>query len=142
MKFKRNIKKPDVIIDLTSMIDIVFILLLFYMLGATFTRPNSLRITLPQANGQATDQHDLRVEVVVTKTGNYVVNGHELGDTKVDSLMQAITDIAGGDNSVPVTLTADANTTHQSVVTAMDAVARLGFNKLNIATRQSEATGK
>jgi biopolymer transport protein ExbD len=142
MKFKRNIKKPDVVIDLTSMIDIVFILLLFYMLGTTFTRPNSLKITLPQANGQTTDQRDLRVEVVVTKTGSYIVNGHELGDSKVESLMQAITDIAAGDNNVPVTLTADANTTHQSVVTAMDAVARLGFSKLNIATRQSEAAGK
>jgi len=142
MKFKRNIKKPDVLIDLTSMIDIVFILLLFYMLGTTFTRPSSLKITLPEANGQAADQRDLRVEVLVTKSGSYIVNGHELGDTKVESLMQAITDFAGGDNSVPVTLTADANTTHQSVVTAMDAVARLGFNKLNIATRQSEATAK
>jgi len=142
MKFKRNIKKPDVLIDLTSMIDIVFILLLFYMLGTTFTRPSSLKITLPEANGQATDQRDLRVEVVITKTGSYIVNGHELGDSKVESLMQAITDIAAGDNNVPVTLTADANTTHQSVVTAMDAVARLGFSKLNIATRQSEGAAK
>ena len=142
MKFRRNIKKTDVIIDMTSMIDIVFILLLFYMLGTTFTRPSSLKITLPEANGQATDQRDLRVEVVITKTGSYIVNGHELGDSKVESLMQAITDIAAGDNNVPVTLTADANTTHQSVVTAMDAVARLGFSKLNIATRQSEGAAK
>ena len=142
MKFRRNIKKTDVIIDMTSMIDIVFILLLFYMLGTTFTRPSSLKITLPEANGQATDQRDLRVEVVITKTGTYIVNGHELGDSKVETLMQAITDIAAGDNNVPVTLTADANTTHQSVVTAMDAVARLGFGKLNIATRQSEGAAK
>ncbi len=142
MKFKRNIKKPDVIIDLTSMIDIVFILLLFYMLGATFTRPNSLKITLPEANGLTIDQRDLRVEVLITRNGNYTVNGHELADNKVETLMQSITDLAAGDNNVPVTITADADTTHQSVVTAMDAVARLGFSKLNIATRQAGAAGK
>ncbi|MEI7949927.1 MAG: biopolymer transporter ExbD [Gammaproteobacteria bacterium] len=142
MKFKRNIKKPDVIIDLTSMIDIVFILLLFYMLGATFTHPNSLKITLPEANGQVTDQHDLRIELLVTRKGNYTVNGHELANNQVQTLMQSITDLAAGDTSVPVTITADADTTHQSVVTAMDAVARLGFGKLNIATRQVEAAVK
>lgn len=141
MKFQRKVK-PDVVIDMTSMVDVVFILLLFFILTTTFNRESSIGIRLPEANGQQVDLKDLRVEILVTKNGVYKVNGRELANNKVETLMQAITDIAAGDTTIPVTITADADTTHQSVVTAMDAVARLGISKLNIATRQVEATGK
>ncbi|HTR01145.1 MAG TPA: biopolymer transporter ExbD [Candidatus Acidoferrum sp.] len=137
MKFKRSVN-TEVRIDLTSLIDVVFIVLLFYVLSTTFYREGTIHINLPEAKGNALDQKDLRIEIVIAKNGTYKVNGHDLPDNKVDTVMKAVSDIAGTDNTIPITITADADTTHQSVVTAMDAVARLGFSKLNIATRQSE----
>lgn len=134
MKFRRHLK-ADVAIDLTSMIDVVFILLLFFMLTTSFSRSSSLIINLPEASGETVTEGPLRIDIVVDREGAFAVNGQRLVNNGVDTLMQAITDLAEGDNTLPITITADAETTHQSVVTAMDAVAQLGFTKLSIATR-------
>jgi biopolymer transport protein ExbD len=134
MKFQRHVKSTDVHIDLTSLIDVVFILLLFFILTTSFVRESVIRINLPEANGEVVNTTPVTIDVLVSSDGMYAVNGRTLVNGGVETLMQAITDIAAGDNSVPVTITADADASHQSVVTAMDAVARLGFSKLNIAT--------
>jgi biopolymer transport protein ExbD len=142
MKFQRNLKSTNVHIDLTSLIDVVFILLLFFILTTSFSRESVIRINLPQANGEAATTNPVTIDVLVANDGTFAVNGRTLATSNVDSLMQAITDIAAGDNMLPVLITADADTSHQSVVTAMDAVARLGFSKLSIATRTPEAVGE
>jgi len=139
MKFQRHVKSTDVHLDLTSLIDVVFILLLFFVLTTTFSRESVIRINLPEANGEAVNTNPVSIDVLVSNDGIYAVNGRTLVNNGVNTLMQAISDIAEGDSTLPVTITADADSTHQSVVTAMDAVARLGFSKLNIATRQAEA---
>jgi biopolymer transport protein ExbD len=134
MRFNRNIR-ADVHIDLTSLIDVVFILLLFFILTTTFSRSTSLIVNLPEASGETATEGPLRIDVAVDSAGAFAVNGRRLENNSVATLMQAITQLAEGDNSLPITITADAATTHQSVVTAMDAVAQLGFTKLSIATR-------
>lgn len=139
MKFQRHVKSTDVHLDLTSLIDVVFILLLFFVLTTTFSRESVIRINLPEANGEAVSTNPVSIDVLVSNDGIYAVNGRTLVNNGVNTLMQAISDIAEGDSTLQVTITADADSTHQSVVTAMDAVARLGFSKLNIATRQAEA---
>ena len=139
MKFQRNLKSTHVHIDLTSLIDVVFILLLFFILTTSFTRESVIRINLPEANGEAASTNPVTIDVLVANDGTYAVNGRTLATSNVESLMQAITDIAAGDSTLPVLITADADTSHQNVVTAMDAVARLGFSKLSIATRTPEA---
>lgn len=136
MKFQRSLQ-DEVSIDLTSLIDVVFLLLIFFMVTTTFTRDSNLLVNLPEAGGQPAADVDLRIEVLIARNGSYSVNGQALADTQLATLMGAIEEIAAGDSSVPVTITADADTTHQSVVTAMDAMARLGFSRLSIATRQS-----
>jgi biopolymer transport protein ExbD len=136
MKFQRSLQ-DEVSIDLTSLIDVVFLLLIFFMVTTTFTRDSNLLVNLPEAGGQPVAEAPLRIEVLIARNGSYSVNGQALADTQLASLMAAIEEIAGGDNSLPVTITADADTTHQSVVTAMDAMARLGFGRLSIATRQA-----
>ncbi len=135
MKFKRDIK-TEVGIDLTSLIDVVFILLLFFILTTTFTRTSTIRINLPEASGDQTNQTPLTIDIMVSSNGTYAVNGRALENSSVETLMAAVTDLAAGDVSSPITITADADASHQSVVTAMDAVAQLGFTQLNIATRQ------
>ena len=135
MKFKRSLK-ADVHIDLTSLIDVVFILLLFFMLSTSFSRSTSLIVNLPEANGEIVTEGPLHIDVTVDRAGGFAVNGRRLANNDVTTLMQAVTELSEGDISLPITITADAETTHQAVVTAMDAVAQLGFTKLSIATRE------
>ena len=135
MKFKRSIKS-EVAIDLTSLIDVVFLLLIFFMVTTTFTRQSNLLINLPEAGATPTPESALRIEILVARDGSYTVNGRALPDTQYDTLSSALEELSAGDQTVPVTLTADADTTHQSVVRAMDAVAQLGITRLNIATRR------
>jgi biopolymer transport protein ExbD len=135
VKFKRSIKS-EVAIDLTSLIDVVFLLLIFFMVTTTFTRQSNLLINLPEAGATPTPESALRIEILVARDGSYTVNGRALPDTQYDTLSSALEELSAGDQTVPVTLTADADTTHQSVVRAMDAVAQLGITRLNIATRR------
>jgi biopolymer transport protein ExbD len=137
MKFQRSLKN-DVSIDLTALIDVVFLLLIFFMVTTTFTRESNLLVNLPEAAGQPAADVPLRIDILIARNGSYSINGQALADTRLNTLLDAIQAIAAGDNTVPVSITADADTTHQSVVTAMDAVARLGFSRLSIATRQPE----
>jgi biopolymer transport protein ExbD len=137
MKFARNLN-AEVDINLTPLIDVVFLLLIFFMVTTTFTRDSNLLINLPEANGESAGEQILSIDILIARNGSYAVNGRTLVNTRIDTLMDAITAIAADDTDTPVTITADADTTHQSVVTAMDALARLGFMRLNIATRQSE----
>lgn len=139
MKFQRSIQ-DEVSIDLTALIDVVFLLLIFFMVTTTFTRDSNLLVNLPEAGGQPAAEAPLRIEVLIARNGSYSVNGQALQDTQLATLMAAISGIAVGDTTLPVTITADADTTHQSVVTAMDAMARLGFARLSIATRQAADT--
>jgi biopolymer transport protein ExbD len=137
MKFERQLKE-EVGVNLTPLIDVVFLLLIFFMVTTTFTRDSNLLINLPEASGEPAAEAALRVEILIARNGTYAVNGRTLVNNRLETLMEAVAELAGGDFTVPVTITADADTTHQSVVTAMDAVAQLGFTRLNIATRQAE----
>jgi biopolymer transport protein ExbD len=136
MKFQRSLKS-EVGIDLTPLIDVVFLLLIFFMVTTTFTRESNLLVNLPEAGGQPAADVPLSIEILIARNGAYTVNGQALVNTRLDTLLRAIEELAASDQDLPVTITADADTTHQSVVTAMDAVARLGFTRLSIATRQA-----
>ena len=80
---------------------------------------------------------DKVVEITVTRTGAYAVNGNALVDNELDTLKRAIEETSGGDTALPMVITADSATPHQSVVTAMDAAGQLGFIHLSITTRNS-----
>ncbi len=135
MKFERQINE-EVSVNLTPLIDVVFLLLIFFMVTTTFTRDTNLLINLPEASGEIIDIVPEQIEVMVAQNGSYAVNGRGLVNTQLATLMDAIEEMSEGDRSLPVIITADANTSYQSVVTVMDAVAQLGFSQLNIATSQ------
>jgi biopolymer transport protein ExbD len=136
VKFKRNLKS-EVGIDLTSLIDVVFLLLIFFMVTTTFTRQSNLLINLPEANGTPAEEPGaLHIEILVARDGSYTVNGRALTDNSFTTLTRSLEELSAGDVNIPVTLTADADTSHQSVVTALDAVAQLGISRLSVATRR------
>jgi len=136
MKFARR-KREDVEVNLTPLIDVVFLLLIFFMVSTTFTKETRIAITLPQATGDAAQIVDKQIEITITRSGEFAVNEVALVNDKLTTLKRAIEKISEGDTSIPLIISADSATPHQSVVTAMDAAGQLGFIHLSITTRNS-----
>ena len=134
MKLSLRVRaQPEV--NLTSLIDVVFLLLIFFMVSTSFVKQSQININLPKAESTAIIEEPVdRIDVMITATGVYLVNGRELINNRAETIRNALQKVSDGDNTLPVTISADADATHQHVVTAMDVVARLGFTKVNIAT--------
>jgi biopolymer transport protein ExbD len=134
VKFQpRRTEEPD--LNMTSLIDVVLLLLIFFMLSTRFIDEGRLQIRLPES-GVEPDAVSVReaVEIEVTAEGGYRVNGRPLINNSPDTLAVAIGRAAAGNRAIPVTVRADARAMHQSVVTAMDVAGRLGYRQINIAT--------
>ncbi len=127
-------EEPDV--NLTPLIDVVFLLLIFFMVSTTFERETEISIELPEASGQPLQSERKVVEISIDAKGRYFVNRQEVINTKLDTLKRAIEEAAGGQSKPRVILSADRNTPHQSVITAMDAARQLGFVNLTFATNK------
>jgi biopolymer transport protein ExbD len=135
MKLQARKVKDDPEINLISLIDIALLLVIFFMLSSTFTQEGRLKIELPQASLVPTGkQKSDPLVVTVTQAGVYRVNDKELINNSPDTLRAAILEVSGADRTRPVTVRADGRATHQSVVSAMDVLGKLGFVKINIAT--------
>jgi len=138
VKFPRS-AKPDTGINLTPLIDVVFLLLIFFMVTTTFTRETRMLIILPEADGEAlVSEQQVVLELVVSRDGSYSVNGQNLINGDIKTIMAALKEASEGNKDIPLMITADAQSTHQAVITAMDAAGRLGFESLNIATQQPQ----
>jgi len=136
VKFRRNRQRENVDINLASLIDVVFVLLLFFVVTTTFTRETQLRVELPEAASAeqpSADQNKL-VEVTISADGVYSVNNHLLPKSDLATLTEAIERESGGDNKLPLAISADGKTPHQAVITAMDAAGKLGFSHLRMTT--------
>jgi biopolymer transport protein ExbD len=128
-------------LNLISFVDVVLLLLIFFMVSTTFVDEARIRLQLPQASTEpATDQKKDPIEVAVTASGEYRVNGQTLINTSPATLSAAISKLAGTTRTIPVTIRADARATHQSVVTAMDVLGRLGFRAISIATVNGQSS--
>lgn len=140
MKFRRK-PRENVEINLASLIDVVFILLLFFVVTTTFTRETQLKVDLPEAvNGTPPETVEPKqLEVLIDVDGSYSLNGQELISSDLDSLMRALQKESGGDNGLPLVISADGKTPHQAVITAMDAAGKLGFSHLRITTVEAQA---
>ena len=137
MKFKRTLRE-ELSINITPLIDVVFLLLIFFMLTTTFSRETRLLINLPEATADIAESQSPQIEITVARGGSYTINGRALINSRIETLMRGLELESGGDLNVPIILVADAEATHQSVVTAMDAISQSGFTRMNIATQYSE----
>jgi len=135
LKFRRQ-RREEVGINLTPLIDVVFLLLIFFMVSTTFTRETQLSIDLPEAKGSPKESVERQIEILVDESGQYRVNGRALVDDRMRTLQAAIYKESSGDTALPMIITADADATHQAVVRAMDAAGQMGFVHLSITTRQ------
>lgn len=122
---------PD--INLTPLIDVVFLLLIFFMVSTTFRKESDIRIELPNASPQTPAADNPRLlEVSIDTEGRYFLNGRELADTQSRTLKQALLTAAGSEREQTFVIRADADTPYQAVVTAMDVAGQLGFRRLAI----------
>ncbi len=131
----RPVPKESVDINLTPLIDVVFLLLIFFMVSTTFNRDSELSIELPAASAEAQKRRPESIEVAIDVQGRFYVNGRQLLNTQSRTLRQALESAAGDNESPPIIISADAKTPHQAVVQIMDAARRLGFVRLTFATR-------
>jgi len=125
--------QPEV--NLTSLIDVVLLLLIFFMVSTSFVKQSQIAIRLPEAESTAVvEDVPEKIDVMITENGTYLVNGRELINNRAETIRNALQKVSAGNNQLPLTISADANAKHQYVVTAMDVAGRLGFTRISIAT--------
>ena len=136
MKFHRP-PTEELELNLTPLIDVVFLLLIFFMVSTTFQKESEISLQLPKATDADITSPDERIEVVINAAGRYFIEDQELVKSDVASLQNALFKVSNGDREIPITIRADAQVPHQAVVTAMDAAGQLGMLKITIATSRS-----
>jgi biopolymer transport protein ExbD len=127
--------RAQVEVNLTSLIDVVLLLLIFFMVSTSFVKQSQITISLPAAESSTVvPEAPEQIDIMISETGVYMVNGRELINNRPETIRNALQKVSNGDNSLPLTISADANAKHQDVVTAMDVAGRLGFVQISIAT--------
>ena len=137
MKFSRR-GRHEASVELTPLIDVVFLLLIFFMVSTTFIRETQLKIDLPEAAGELQEIEEAIIEITVDRLGDYAVNDRLLVNSEISTLIRALEEVlstaaAPGSRLI---ITADANAAHQSVVRAMDAAGKVGLTRISITTQQ------
>ena len=133
MKFTEHSNEEEVSINLTPLIDVVFLLLIFFMVSTTFDTTSQLKIKLPEASQQKVLSADDKLEILIDAKGRFFLNSREISGQKSDALMAAI-EQAFTAYDQPVVIQSDAASPVQSLITAMDVVGRLGLTRVSIAT--------
>lgn len=125
--------QPEV--NLTSLIDVVLLLLIFFMVSTSFVKQSQIAIRLPEADSTSVvEEPPQMIDIMITETGTYLINSRELINGRPETIRNALRKVSGGNSNLPLTISADANAKHQHVVTAMDVAGRLGFTQISIAT--------
>lgn len=139
MNFHRN-KREKLEITLTPMIDVVFLLLIFFMVTTTFNRETELNIKLPEAEGKETSDYPKAITLIIDADGIYYIAGDDgkafqLVNQKLSTLRTALIQAAGNSRKMPVIISADSKTPHQAVISALDIAGQAGFSQITFATK-------
>lgn len=139
----RPIEQEEIDVNLTPLIDVVFLLLIFFMVTTTFDRNAEIKIDLPTADSTVSSQKKEKLELVIDSQGRYYIDGREVLNTKPETLFQAMKHVLDERSSIPpLVISADANANYQSVITAMDIAGRLGLKNFSMATAQTQRKKK
>jgi biopolymer transport protein ExbD len=139
MNFRRESDLKQVEVNLTPLIDVVFLLLIFFMVSTTFDKQAQIEIKLPEAeSSELTGKDPEIIAVGINAEGNYYVNNEELLKSDADTLKRMLIKTAKNKTDLPVIISADGKAPHQSVITVLDVASQLGMTKMTFATRQSD----
>lgn len=131
-------EEPEV--NLTPLIDVVFLLLLFFMLSTTFNRESQLSVDLPEASAEPSQAPEQALEITVSQQGDYFIGDQKVVNNDPVTLRRALSKVASKRKDIPVVIRADGLAPHQSVVTVMDVAARLGLVRISLATVKREGS--
>ncbi len=133
----RHKKHAPLEISLTPMIDVVFLLLIFFMVTTTFSKETQIKVQLPQAEGQqaASYAQEHVLMVTIDKSGQYFINDKALSDSSLANLTKELTAISSN-KKLPLIINADANAPVQSAIHVLDAAANIGFKNITFATQK------
>ena len=141
MKFSDR-QEEDTIINLTPLIDVVFLLLIFFMVSTTFSKESQLRIKLPESSEEEMEEQEARIlEIEINSDGVYAVKGpdeeaaKELLNTGRETLRRALVKVVQNDDEIITVIRADRRTPHESVIRAMDVSRKLGLTNITFATQ-------
>ena len=139
MNFRKGMS-DDVEVNLTPLIDVVFLLLIFFMVTTTFNKDAKIQINLPTTTNAMATPTKMPLEVIIDSNGKFFVDGREVLNIKPETLFRAMTQALNerGEKTPPLVISADSSTNYQSVVTAMDIAGRLGMTNFSMATSQSQ----
>ena len=138
MNFRQSQTEEEPQLNLTPLIDVVFLLLIFFMVSTTFNKQSEISIELPEASGKPLKTDKFVIEIEIDNQGRYFVNQQRVKDNKVTTLKRAIRLTQGQKKNPQLIISSDRNTPYQAVVTAMDAARQLGLVNLTFATKQVE----
>ena len=128
--------EPDV--NLTPLIDVVFLLLIFFMVSTTFDQQSRIKIDLPEASAAPTSQEDESLEILIDAQGRYFIGDQQVVNTTAKTLKSAISKAVGEREGLTVIIRADAETPHQAVITALDVTSQLGLTHISLATSKTQ----
>lgn len=140
MKLRRRPREePE--INVISLVDVMLLLVIFFMLSTTFNRPTNIQVELPKASTDAKVQDTAKLEISIDADGGFYVNQTKVTSASPDALKQAVSVAAGSEREQPFVINADAHAPTQAAVTAMDVAGQLGFKHISIATQKPAAGG-
>ena len=128
--------KQEVTLELVPLIDVVFLLLIFFMVSTTFLKESEINLSLPEAYGNLVSENEVaKIELMVDLTGKYTINGVALKDSKRSTIVEALLiNSKPGDVNLRIVLSADARADYQSVITALDALSSIGLTNVSMRT--------
>lgn len=136
MNIRPRRQRRNALVDMTPLIDVVFLLLIFFMVSTTFDRQTQLKVDLPEANAQEEENKEAEsITVIIDAKGHLYLNEQELVTHDVDTLKRAMKKVAGERLDMPVQVTSDKRAPFQAVMMVMDAAGQLGMSRLSFLTR-------
>lgn len=130
--------REELELDITPLIDVVFLLLIFFMVSTTFEHDSELNITLPKASKEIAHAKPDAINVAIDNQSRIFINGKELFNSQISTIKEALYDIASDLEDAPIIISADEETPYQVVIRTMDAARQLGLLKITFATRIDE----
>ena len=134
MIFSRR-ERQDVDTNLTPLIDVVFLLLIFCMASTTSRRESYVAINLLVATAEASPSRATLIEISISTSSVRAINLVAFVNARLDTLVSALQKVSGGSSVQALVIAADANRSHQLVVKDMDAAEQIGSNTLSISTK-------
>lgn len=137
-------KKNDVELNVTSFIDVVLLLLIFFMVSTTFGKKSEVSITLPEASEAQAKNEPVTINIALDSQNRVFINDNPLVNAQLATIREGIREAKEGLIDPVIIINADAEATHQAVIRVMDAARQLSLTKITFATRilDEEAAGQ